>query len=386
MINQYEIIDYSKFGLPSIDVYGDQFNYIDLYELVGKNQFMTTFTLKFKSNSYALYGSSVLGTIYYDKKNLEILEKSSEINESVVEKKIRIDCPHRNISEAKRMDLKYSGIEIEDIEYISFLAYSQKIEIHETGEKKIPNIINIEVDLDNIDPDKLNRYYLLQKHNSGTELIQYEKEQLIGILLAFNNGTIDSRILQTFGLTLQDIENNLNIWVQIYKVKERKNQLTEFDKKNYEECSEILKIERISLVLKEFKQANFFNSSKPLDIATFKKAFDLIDDFSPSILMHGKKQVYWDFDSYIHIVIRHFQDFQIGDFKSKTPLPYKSSDLKTLIEKVLGKIEPEIKDHFASNPSTEFKRLGKWAVVFNGDHYHLRINSEGKLIQFHSVG
>ena len=198
MINQYEIIDYSAFGLPSIDVYGDQFNYIDLYELVGKNQFMTTFTLKFKSNSYALYGSSVLGTIYYDKKNLEILEKNSEIDESVFEKKIRIDCPPRNISEAKRMDLKYSGIDIEDINNISFLAYSQGIERYETGEKKIPNIINIEVDLDGIDPDKLNQSYLIRKHNSGTELIQYEKEQLIGILLAFNNGTIDSRILKTF--------------------------------------------------------------------------------------------------------------------------------------------------------------------------------------------
>lgn len=385
MINQYEIIDYSAFGLPSVDVYGDQFNYMDLYELVGKNQFMTTFTLKFKSNSYTLYGHSVLGTIYYDKKSLEILENNSEIDESVIEKKIRIDCPPRNISEAKRMDLKYSGIDIVDINNISFLAYSQGIERYETGEKKIPNIINVEVDLDNIDPDKLNRYYLLQKHNSGTELIQFEKEQLIGILLAFNDGTIDSRILKTFGFTLQDIENNLNVWVQIYKVKERKKQLTEFDKKNYEECTTTLRIERMVTVLKELKQANIFNSSKSLDISIFKKIFDLMDDFSPSILMHGKKQVYWDFDSYIHIMIRHFQDFQIGDFKSKTPFPYKSSDLKSLIEKVIGKIQTEIKQYLLSNPSTDFKRVGKMAVVFHGDHYHLRINSEGKLIQFHSV-
>lgn len=383
MINQYEIIDYSKVGLPSIDVYGEKFNYIDLYKLVGQNQFMTTFTLKPNSDSHNLYGSSVLGTIYYDKKSLTSLEEDSDLLKS--ENKIRIDSPPQTLSEDKRGDLKYTGIAIEDIEYISFLAYSQKVERHETGEKKIPNIINIEVDFDGIDPDKLNQSYLVRKHNAGTELIQFEKEQLIGILLAFNNGTIDSRILNTFGFTLQDIESNLNIWIQIYKVKERKNQLTEIDKKNYIECSSIIKIERMTIVFKEFKQSNIFNSSKSLDVSSIKKIFDLIDDFSPSILMHGKKQVYWDFDSYAHIMIRHIQDFQIGAFKSKTSLPYKSSDLKTLIEKVLGKIEPEIKNHFASNPSNEFKRVGKMAVLFHGDHYNLRINQEGKLIQFHSV-
>ena len=43
MRNQYKIIDYSDLGLPSVEAYGESFHYQDLYEMVGKSQFMTTF-------------------------------------------------------------------------------------------------------------------------------------------------------------------------------------------------------------------------------------------------------------------------------------------------------------------------------------------------------
>ena len=68
MKNEYRIIDYRDLGLPSVAVYGDQFHYQDLYELVGKNQFMTTFEIREGSESYKEYGRSVLGVIYYDRK------------------------------------------------------------------------------------------------------------------------------------------------------------------------------------------------------------------------------------------------------------------------------------------------------------------------------
>jgi len=45
MRNNYQIIDYSELGLPTMVVLGECFHYQDLYELVGKDQFMTTFEL-----------------------------------------------------------------------------------------------------------------------------------------------------------------------------------------------------------------------------------------------------------------------------------------------------------------------------------------------------
>jgi hypothetical protein len=121
-------------------------------------------------------------------------------------------------------------------------------------------------------------------------------------------------------------------------------------------------------------------------VETFRKIAHEAKSFTPSILMHGKKQIYWDIESYLHIVMRHVREYQLGDFKRKTPFPYKAEDLETLIEKILKSVEDEIKVHFSDHPSTEFYRCGNMGIEFNGDHYHLRIDTKGRLVQFHAVG
>lgn len=386
MRNAYKIIDYRKLNLPIIEVYGDRFHYQDLYVLVGKDQFITTFYLKKKSLSYKNYGDYVLGVIYYDAKSINALEASFSTGNEVATTRIRVDCPSRNISMNEKGDLKYRGVNVEDIECISFFSYKRETEVYDTGEKKVPDIVKVKVDFSGMDVDILNQYYLVSKNNSGTKLVQYEKEQLIGITLALNNRKIDSRILNYMGFKEDDLNNNLNIWMSLYKVLERRNQLTEFDKLNYTEIKNILTLERMSMSVKELGNAGLSKSMKDTDIEVLKKIFKAVDNFSPSILMHGKNQVYWDLSSYIHITFRHLKDYQLGGYRNKTPFPYKADDLKSLIEKVLNRVKGEIEQYLSNETTNDFTRNGKMAIFYNGDHYHLRIDQTGKLIQFHSVG
>jgi len=385
MKNEYKVIDYTDLGLPTIVVYGNRFHYQDLYELVGKNQFMTTFNLKKQSESFNEFGDLVLGVIYYDRKILAELDESIISGREINISKIRIDSPHSELTKEKKGDLKYDGINVDDIESVSFFLYTRKTETYETGEKKVPNIIEIEIDSGGIDVDILNQSYLVSKHNSGTTLIQYEKEQLIGITIAINNGRIDSRILNEFGFTKDDLNTNLNIWMSLYKVKERRNQLTDFDKKNFDCIKNILLLEKFSKATKELGNAKMPRSWGDYEMLILKKIFKSVKEFTPSILMHGKKQVYWDIESYIHIALRHLKDLQLGSFVLKTPFPYRTNDLKKLIEKVLDRIEEEIRQYLISNPEIEFKRVGKMAVFYNGDYYNLRIKPDGRLIQFHMI-
>lgn len=106
-------------------------------------------------------------------------------------------------------------------------------------------------------------------------------------------------------------------------------------------------------------------------------------NFKPGILLHGKKQIYWDLESYLHITLRHVKELQITP--SKTLFPYKASDLESLIEKVLRRIEDEIKLYLNNQSSSDFVRHGGMAIEFNGDHFHLRIEPSGRLSQFHTV-
>lgn len=385
MINNYKIIDYRDLGLPSVAVFGEVFHYQDLYEIVGKKQFMTIFELRKGSRSCCEFGRSVLGVIFYDRKVLDSLEAFLTKGNDVSQEKIRIESPDRALSDRQKLDLRYEGINVIDIESISFFPYKEKSKKYKTGEKKVPNIVEIKVDCSGIDADILNQNYLVSKHNSGVKLINYEKEQLIGITLAINNGKIDSRILKEFGFTEGDLKTNLNIWLSLYKVKARRKLLTDFDKVNYSELKNILVVERSIKTTKELIQTGIVNQIEESDKSVLKNIFEAVEEFSPSIILHGKNQVYWDVDSYIHIAIRHLKEYQLGHFKQKTPFPYKSTDLESLIEKVLHKVEREIEMYLASSPSTYFTRHGKMAVLFNNDHYHLRINPDGRLVQFHPV-
>ena len=108
--------------------------------------------------------------------------------------------------------------------------------------------------------------------------------------------------------------------------------------------------------------------------------------FEPDILLYGKKQVYWDIDSYLHITMRHVKQLQLGHFKDRTPFPYRFEDLETLIHQVLGTIEHEIERHFSEKPGKNFLRLGKMSVFFNGDYYCLQINKEGRLVTLYVNG
>jgi len=83
MKNEYKITDYSNIGLPSVQVYGESFCYKDLYEFVGKHQFMTTFNLKSESSSSAKFGRSLTGVISYnynEKKELANQSNPQNIN------------------------------------------------------------------------------------------------------------------------------------------------------------------------------------------------------------------------------------------------------------------------------------------------------------------
>jgi hypothetical protein len=236
-----------------------------------------------------------------------------------------------------------------------------------------------------MDVDIMQQNYLASKLNSGNKLIQYEKEQLVGITLAFNGGSIDSRILKHLGFCENDIKNNLNIWKQLYQVKERRGQLTEIDIKNYSEVKSSLSSQKILKLVKELSFSlsgvkKFEDESK---INAIKEVYKSIENFSPTILLHGEFQVYWDVDSYIHIALRHVKEYQVGNYENKTPFPYKVDDLKSLIEKVIQQVEEELEQHLSQEPDTDFARHGKMAIFYNGDHYHIRINAEGRLTQFH---
>jgi hypothetical protein len=386
MIYQYHITSLLDFGLPGIEVAGEVFHAKDIYEFVGKEQYSTTFTFKIGSDAFVEYGPNVTGYACYDPKTKALLESDCNVAGLQDINRLTIDVALDGLSVTQKHQLRYIGVPITDVESISYLRYKQKVEVHPTGEKKIPNIIEIRADLSEINHDALLSNYLTSKLNRGVRLIDFEREQLAGLLLASDDFKIDVRILDALGFTEEQAKENHAIWRHAYKSLERQGRITPDREDAYKEMKLLESLERLNALIAELSKSDGLNLISSNENEAFRKIGEQAMGFTPSILMHGKQQVYWDLKSYLHIALRHIKDFQLGKFKEKTPFVYKSSDLSSLIEKVLKCVEEDLRTYLAENPTKAFKRHGKMAIEFNGDYYNISIEPSGRIEQFHMLG
>jgi hypothetical protein len=229
MKNSYTITESHFRGIPSIDVGEAAFTYEDLYELIGNRQFMTTFILKPGPKSSERFGETVTGVISYPKGQIEeieqMLKKDKELNRSLV----KIDASEFNLTQVQLDDLKYDGLLIADIHSICFIPLKKELEYHDTGEKKVPNVIKIKLN-PLVDYDILYQNYIASEINDKRELMSFEKEKFVGITLGINNWYIDLRLLKLLGFDKDSINSNRAVLYHAYKTREHRKQLTEKEK------------------------------------------------------------------------------------------------------------------------------------------------------------
>ncbi|WP_161911727.1 hypothetical protein [Janthinobacterium sp. Ant5-2-1] len=384
LIGTYEITDLQSIGIPGVEVAGRNFHLCDLHEMIGIERNMTCFMFRHNSKAETDYGYMVTGVLLnkvdMNEKTDELDNSNSSFNDLAV---LRIDCRDPALSIQQRKTLKYKGVTIKDLLKISYATFNRQTLRHPTGKKIVPNIVLVEVDTSKIDAQKLLVNYLVMKHNGGTALIDYEKEDLVGTMLGMRNNTIDSRVLETFGFTVKSASENVNIQLASLNAKAARNALSKEELEAKASYEFVKRVAAIGAVCAELERAKLGGQSLTLESDAAKRILANAIGFNPSVLMHGKKQVFWDLQSYLHIVMRHIDAYQVGNFKGKTVLPYELTDLKNLIEKVLDSIREELALHFETN-SGEFVRSGRMAVLFNGDYFILRIDPNGRLCQFYS--
>lgn len=383
---EYRVTSLMDFGLPGVEIAGNAFNAKDIYEFIGREQYSSTFVFKADSPAFIEYGPNLTGLPCYDPKTKTLLEIGHNPSEVAIINQLKIEVTLCELSATQKHDLRYKGISISDIESISFLQYKQNIEYHSTGEKKIPNIVEIKADLSGLDYDILLINYLTSKHNRGVELIDFEREELIGLLLAKDHFRIDTRILDTLGFTVDKIKANHAIWYHAYKSLDRKGRISTEKVESFNEMKLLDSLTRMNALATELKKSGALDLNSMNQNEQLRKLCEQVIKFKPSILMHGKQQVYWDLQSYIHIILRHVIDFQLGGFKEKTPFSYRANDVSMLIEKVLRCVEEDLRIYLAEKPMRSFKRHGSMAIEYNGDYYNISIEPTGRVEQFHMIG
>ncbi len=363
-----------------------EITYKNLYDTIGSDSHIGSFYLREGSESSKKFGEVVTGTIFYSKEEREQLASGLLVN--VKTEMVKIDSAMLDIDQIQREELKYGGIKTLDIKKAIYShTWKQRNELHETGEKTIPNIIRLSYKSHpNEDVDLLVQGYLVSKWNNGDELPLFEKEKLAGITLGINNWSINKKIAHALGFDYESMQNNDRVLYYALQVRERRKIITEVEKTKFKRVKDNLYLKKWIGLVEEVAASR----EKVKDLERFNNAITAITEslkeFEPEILLHGKKQIYWDSNSYLHVVLRHIKKFQIGDFKERTPFPYKFEELRLLVERVLKRIEGEIERHFKENPGKPFSRVGTMSIFFNNDYYQVRIDGNGRLITIHPRG
>lgn len=385
MRNAYELVRYKMMEPNLIEVRGPAFCIEDLFELVGRDQFVCTFVFREGTEAHKRYGREVTGSVVYSPKQSAALgdhTSASAIEDSDI---LRIRCLDPDFDQKLLDDLKYSGVLISDVQEISYIPFLRPSKSNPDGTKQVPGVIYVDLpDTSSVDVDVLFQNLAVKKNNAGTELIPYEKERLIGITLGINDGHIDSRILKHFGFDTARASASTEVAYHTLMTRQRRGTLSEVQATTLRDIRAMRLIQRLKAFLAEMQRSGVSAAALKDDASAVRAIQESIDDFEPHVLLSGKKQIYWDIEGYLHIAMRHAREMQLGSFKSKTPFPYRAADLETLVEQVLGQIEGEIHQHFNRPPPVpSFGRHGKMAVYFNGDYFCIKIDPQGRLVSFY---
>ena len=340
-----------------------------LYRGIGK--FDSVFSIIFhnKSELTKELGPYINAILVYSKKDREAYEKNQDnfINNSskgII--KIKILNPALNVKQKLKYEL--DGIKCSEIYKILYSPFPYDNLIEERDIKEVPNVIRIPYESKN-KYDYENMFLGLYSRliNQGEQLVYDEKIEYIGIDSALHNVKTSSNLLNKLNLSIEEVQNNSIFWTSYYGTKEKISFLTEFEKKDLQNHKDAIWYKKLNLFFQELLQGG-----KIIEDEFLKEKIDLIfkeiEKFKTSRFDFGNPVIYWDLESYLHIILRHIKETKISEAnKPKTEIPYIISDLKSLIDKILDLLEEEIERHFKVNKGKKFFRSGNRAVYFNRD-------------------
>lgn len=98
----------------------------------------------------------------------------------------------------------------------------------------------------------------------------------------------------------------------------------------------------------------------------------------------GKKAIYIDVDRYLHIYMRHVEEYKVNShFEHKDNFQWKEDDVYVVMEHVIKALNSEIQEFMDRNPDKWYRRYGNESCYFEGDYYSLHIEPSGRVSTFY---
>ena len=354
-----------------------------IYKLVGKFDYVATLTLKKDSEAFKKYGDTLTVQFVYDQYEREKLDKLIENDESSTYEKVRAKEIIFQLNDEENKQLQKNGINSQDITEILYFA-NPKNTFHDKEKKTLQkHIIEFEplpkggdygwilgfydrLVKDNVGlcPQERNLYLAGRLLCDPYNLSEDEKVEIYNADMRIKKDI--EFVLLTMKEKIEIIEENESMRLselQKEKVTTRNNALDAYLKQAGSSLMKLTKqnTEQAALMLTKVQQFN----ERRLNVA-------------------GKFPIYIDVDSFLHIYLRHVEEFKVNQhFEHKDNFQWDIEDVFSVMQNVIRKIEDDYQKFRESNPNTRFSKYGSQSQYYQGDYYTFHIEPTGRVSTFH---
>jgi len=354
----------------------------DIYKFVGQHDNYCSIEFFPGTAAYEKYGESVHGLVWYKRKDREELDiaianTSNQRNNGIIY--LDSGSQDTNLNHA----LRYEGFEATDIKTLYKVGGEKPKVYKQTGTKEIPNTITLKID-SNFDVVGAQQYVLEGYLKMGYSLPVHDLIIYYRNLYLFYPNRIKEEEKHQY-LYEQDQTTFTEEADLIHDIKVHEKIATEDEIKHWGELLKARSEKRMDYIKKHLGISNKVIDNMILNDT--KKYVTLVQStwmFETETLEYlgPKACVYWDFESFIHIFLRHNPDFFVSaSTKGQgTHFQYSFKDIFRVAKIVLEQLRNDINAKL--NAGKPFVVNGHY---YNGNHYQIRIDPNGRLMQFHPL-
>lgn len=390
-------IQYLEYSLHELDLISKEINnrkskeliysIEDIYKFAGQFDKYLIFRFYPTTEAYKKYGKEVNGYIKYTKKEREKLEKV--ITE---EKYTRNDgivlLNGAGQNEEINKILESEGFYASEVfELLTMETGEVTKKYKKEGQKEIPNTTVIPFDTSDFDLERLQVYLVAKKIESGYTLLWHELLDYYCNLYILSPDSLTQEIKEKY-LLEEDKENFTHeAELQINLKKYRRGLLNNDEKTHLNELLKKRRKERFKIIKSELgisnNQLEKFRNEYP---DKYRELYGVTLTFETETLSEYKTEnpIYWDFERFIHIYLRHYKNFFIESSTYRgTHFQYSYHDIRRLVRLIIESLKEDIE--FALNHGNPYAKYGDQGYYFNGNFFNLRIDKDGRIMQFHPL-
>lgn len=355
----------------------------EIYFLVGKNDKTALVTFKNGSDPYNKYGESIAVVFVYTQFEREEMDKLLKVLPFTKSGWVKARYLGIDLTPDKTALLLSEGVNSNDIANIHYSIFPEKNTFH-SKEKRELNKINIPIRTRRNGQD-LDWMYGFKKKlvSQGIGLSPEERAFYLAGKLYYEPENLtkeENEEIYTDEKIKESIEKEL------LQIKYQRKEISDQENKQLGELIGKQKKQNFAVLDEYLKQAG--SSLKKLATENLEQATTLCVKLAMfkerRLNVMGKYPIYMNQDSYLHIYMRHVEEFKINKhFEDKSNFQWNEEDVFNVLGHVIKHVNNEYQKFKEEKPNQRFSKYGKESVYFEGDYYTIHIEPNGRISTFH---